>query len=104
MEVLLQDGHWIAKFSSRIQDNADRQRPQRANVAQSQDEGSNDFIFAFGKESNYSNKNLAWLIDSVATQHMSCSKRLMTNYKTIDPVNVHLADDGVCRRLGAVTQ
>ena len=36
-------GHWIAECSSRIRDNAYRQRPQRANVAHNQDENSNDF-------------------------------------------------------------
>ena len=34
-------GHWIAEFSSRIQDNADRQLPQCENVAHNQDENSN---------------------------------------------------------------
>uniref|UniRef100_A0AAV1UQ06 Integrase catalytic domain-containing protein n=1 Tax=Peronospora matthiolae TaxID=2874970 RepID=A0AAV1UQ06_9STRA len=31
---------------------------------------------------------------------MSFSKRFITNYKTIDPVNVHLADDGVVQAIG----
>ena len=32
---------------------------------------------------------------------MSFSKRFMTNYKTIDPVNVHLADEGVVQAIGS---
>ena len=32
---------------------------------------------------------------------MSFSKRFMTNYETIDPVNVHLADDGVVQATGS---
>ena len=40
-------------------------------------------------------------IDSGATQHMSYSKRFMTKYKTIDPVDVYLADDGVVEAIGS---
>ncbi|KAF1318429.1 Integrase catalytic core protein, partial [Globisporangium splendens] len=97
-------GHWIAECPSRIHDNADRQRPQRANVAHNQDEDSGDFLFAVGKGSKGSGdgaKNPTWLIDSGATQHMSYSKRFMINYKNIDPVDVHLADDGVVQAIGS---
>ncbi|KAF1332517.1 reverse transcriptase, partial [Globisporangium splendens] len=94
-------GHWIAECPSRIHDNADRQRPQRANVAHNQDEDSGDFLFAVGKGSGDGAKNSTWLIDSGATQHMSYSKRFMTKYKTIDPVDVHLADDGVVQAIGS---
>ncbi|KAF1332521.1 reverse transcriptase, partial [Globisporangium splendens] len=94
-------GHWIAECPSRIHDNADRQRPQRANVAHNQDEDSGDFLFAAGKGSGDDAKNSTWLIDSGATQHMSYSKRFMTKYKTIDPVDVHLADDGVVQAIGS---
>ncbi|KAF1332324.1 Integrase catalytic core protein, partial [Globisporangium splendens] len=94
-------GHWIAECPSRIHDNADRQRPQRANVAHNQDEDSGDFLFAVGKGSGDDAKNPTWLIDSGATQHMSYSKRFMTKYKTIDPVDVHLADDGVVQAIGS---
>ncbi|KAF1334706.1 Integrase catalytic core protein, partial [Globisporangium splendens] len=94
-------GHWIAECPSRIHDNANRQRPQRANVAHNQDEDSGDFLFAVGKGSGDGAKNPTWLIDSGATQHMSYSKRFMINYKNIDPVDVHLADDGVVQAIGS---
>jgi len=106
-------GHWIAEYPSRIHDNADRQRPQRANVAHNQDEDSDDYLFAagkvgkvgkvdkVGKGSSDGAKNPTWLIDSGATQHMSYSKRFMTKYKIIDPVDVHLADDGVVQAIGS---
>ena len=32
---------------------------------------------------------------------MSYSKEFMANYKTIDPVNVHLTDDGVVEAIGS---
>ena len=32
---------------------------------------------------------------------MSYSKRFMTKYKTIDPVDVYLADDGVVQAIGS---
>ncbi|KAF1328946.1 Gag-pol polyprotein, partial [Globisporangium splendens] len=73
-------GHWIAECPSRIHDNADRQ---------------------LGMGSGDGAKNPTWLIDSGATQHMSYSKRFMTKYKTIDPVDVHLADDGVVQAIGS---
>lgn len=34
-------------------------------------------------------------------QHMSFSKRIMINYKTIDPVDVHLAEDVVLQAIGS---
>ena len=88
-------GHWIAEFSSRIHHNADRQRPQRANVVRNQDGDSGDFLFSVDNVSSSQSKNTAWLIDSGATQHMPYSKEFMVDYKTIDPVIVHLEDDGV---------
>jgi transposase InsO family protein len=95
-------GHWIAECPSRIHDNADRQRPQRANVARNHHEDSCDYLFAVGKSSDDdAAKNPTWLIDSGATQHMSYSKQVMVNYKTIDPVDVHLADDGIVRAIGS---
>ena len=94
-------GHWVANCPSRAHDNTDRHRPQRANVAHNQDEDSSDFLFANDKESDDDSKNPTWLIDSGATQHMSYSKRFMTKYKTIDPVDVYLADDGVVQAIGS---
>uniref|UniRef100_H3H9M5 GAG-pre-integrase domain-containing protein n=1 Tax=Phytophthora ramorum TaxID=164328 RepID=H3H9M5_PHYRM len=41
-----------------------------------------------------------WLVDSGATQHMTSSKTYMRNYKTMAPVDVHLADDGVAQAVG----
>ncbi|KAG6619088.1 Copia proteinlike [Phytophthora cinnamomi] len=46
-----EQGHWIAKCPVRIRENAERQRPQRANVAQSEDD-SGGFLFSVGGGSN----------------------------------------------------
>ncbi|KAG6615844.1 gag-pol polyprotein [Phytophthora cinnamomi] len=91
--------HWIAKCPVRIRENAERQRPQRANVAQSEDD-SGDFLFSVGGGSNTTKSNEVWLVDSGATQHMTSSKKFMRNYKKISPVDVHLADDGVVQAIG----
>ncbi|CEG47180.1 Zinc finger, CCHC-type [Plasmopara halstedii] len=40
-------GHWIAKCPTRTRENAERQRPQRANVAQNDDD-SDDYLFSVG--------------------------------------------------------
>ena len=60
-------GHWIAECPSRIHENADRQRPQRANVVRNQDDDSGDFLFTVGNASSIESKNTVWLIDSGAT-------------------------------------
>ena len=41
-----------------------------------------------------------WLIDSGATQHMSHTKTFIINYKKIDSVSVHLADDDIVQAVG----
>lgn len=41
-----------------------------------------------------------WLIDSGATQHMTHSKTVLTGYRSIKPVKVHLADDGTVEAIG----
>ncbi|KAG4035915.1 hypothetical protein PC123_g28283 [Phytophthora cactorum] len=92
-------GHWIAKCPVRIRENAERQRPQRANVAQSEDD-SGDFLFSVGSNKDVSKSSGMWLVDSGATQHMTYSKEYMKNFKKITPVDVHLADDGVVQALG----
>ncbi|CAH0473643.1 unnamed protein product [Peronospora belbahrii] len=93
-------GHWIAECPSRIQDNNNnQQRSQRANVAR-EDEDAGDYLFSVGGGSS-AKSSIVWLIDSGATQHMTCSKKFMKNYKTFDPVNVHLADDGVVQAIGS---
>ncbi|KAJ8566600.1 hypothetical protein ON010_g6522 [Phytophthora cinnamomi] len=94
-----EQGHWIAKCPVRIRENAERQRPQRANVAQSEDD-SGDFLFSVGGGSNTTKSNEVWLVDSGATQHMTSSKKFMKNNKKISPVDVHLADDGVVQAIG----
>ena len=94
-------GHWIAECPSRIHDNGDRPRSQRANVAHNQDEDSGNFLFAVSNRSGDGTKNPTWLIDSGATQHMSYTNQFMTKYKTFDPVDVHLADDGVVQAVGS---
>ncbi|KAG6590647.1 Gag-Pol polyprotein [Phytophthora cinnamomi] len=94
-----EQGHWIAKCPVRIRENAERQRPQRANVAQSEDD-SGDFLFSVGGVAPTTKSNEVWLVDSGATQHMTSSKKFMRNYKKISPVDVHLADDGVVQAIG----
>ncbi|KAG6578271.1 Copia proteinlike [Phytophthora cinnamomi] len=94
-----EQGHWIAKCPVRIRENAERQRPQQANVAQSEDD-SGDFLFSVGGGSNTTKSNEVWLVDSGATQHMTSSKKFMRIYKKISPVDVHLADDGVVQAIG----
>ncbi|TMW61094.1 hypothetical protein Poli38472_014555 [Pythium oligandrum] len=92
-------GHWIAECPSRIQDNGNsRQRFQRANVVRDEDPG--EYLFSVGEVQDLNKSNSAWLIDSGATQHMAHSKVFMKNYKKIDPVDVHLADDGVVQAIG----
>ncbi|KAG3137143.1 hypothetical protein PC128_g25792 [Phytophthora cactorum] len=87
-----EQGHWIAKCPARIRENAERQRPQRANVAHSEDD-SRDYLFSVGGNTGVSKSSGVWLVDSGATQHM-------TYYKKISPVDVHLADDGVVQVVG----
>ncbi|KAG3230939.1 hypothetical protein PI124_g23964 [Phytophthora idaei] len=94
-----EQGHWIAKCPARIRENAERQRPQRANVAHSEDD-SGDYLFSVGGNTGVSKSTGVWLIDSGATQHMMYSFEYMKNYKMISPVDVHLADDGVVQAVG----
>ena len=89
-----EQGHWISKCPARIRENAERQRPQRANIAQSNDD-SGDYLFSVGEVACTAKSSYVWLVDSGATQHMTYSKEFMKNYKKILPVNVHLADDRV---------
>uniref|UniRef100_A0AAV1T8D3 Uncharacterized protein n=1 Tax=Peronospora matthiolae TaxID=2874970 RepID=A0AAV1T8D3_9STRA len=89
-------GHWIAECPSRIQEDADRHRYQRANIAQEPELG--DYLFSVGGGKTKS--SYMWLVDSGATQHMTSSKEFMRNYKDFGPVDVHLADDGVVQAIG----
>uniref|UniRef100_H3GZY1 CCHC-type domain-containing protein n=1 Tax=Phytophthora ramorum TaxID=164328 RepID=H3GZY1_PHYRM len=92
-------GHWIAECPSRVQNDAERYRSQRANVAQDE-EDSGDYLFSVGRTSSTAKPSDMWLIDSGATQHMTSSNKYMRNYKTMAPVDVHLADDGVVQAVG----
>ena len=89
-------GHWIAKCPVRIRENTERQRPQRANIAQVEDD-TGEFLFLVGD--SISKSSDVWLVDSGATQHMTSTKKFMKNYKEISPVDVHLADDGVVQAI-----
>ncbi|POM77524.1 LOW QUALITY PROTEIN: Copia proteinlike [Phytophthora palmivora] len=93
-----EQGHWIAKCPVRIRENAERQRPQRANVADD-DEDCGDYLFSVGGGTTKSSE--VWLVDSGATQHMTYSKECMKNYKKMTPMDVHLADDGVVQAVGS---
>uniref|UniRef100_H3H994 CCHC-type domain-containing protein n=1 Tax=Phytophthora ramorum TaxID=164328 RepID=H3H994_PHYRM len=85
-------GHWIAECPSRVQNDAERYRSQRANVAQDE-EDPGDYLFSVGRTSSAAKPSDMWLVDSGATQHMTSSKTYMRNYKKMAPVDVHLADD-----------
>uniref|UniRef100_A0AAV1T0V2 CCHC-type domain-containing protein n=1 Tax=Peronospora matthiolae TaxID=2874970 RepID=A0AAV1T0V2_9STRA len=89
-------GHWIAECPSRIQEDAGRQRFQRANIAQEEELG--DYLFSVGIGKTKS--SYMWLVDSGATQHMTSSKEFMRNYKDFGPVDVHLVDDGIVQAIG----
>uniref|UniRef100_A0AAV1U9F8 CCHC-type domain-containing protein n=1 Tax=Peronospora matthiolae TaxID=2874970 RepID=A0AAV1U9F8_9STRA len=91
-------GHWIAECPSRIQEDAGRQRFQRANIAQEEELG--DYLFSVGIGKTKS--SYMWLVDSGATQRMTISKKFMRNYKDFVPVDVHLADDELSRNLFSV--
>ena len=43
----------------------------------------------------------SWLTDSGVTQHMTCSKACLKNYRAIKPVQMHLADDGTVEAIGS---
>lgn len=60
------------------------------------DEDHDEYLFSVGEAQESS----VWLIDSGATQHMSHTKTFMRNYKKIDSVSVHLADDGIVQAVG----
>uniref|UniRef100_A0AAV1TZT4 CCHC-type domain-containing protein n=1 Tax=Peronospora matthiolae TaxID=2874970 RepID=A0AAV1TZT4_9STRA len=102
-------GHRVAECPSRIQENTERHRPQRsqdsgdryrsqrANVAQEEDSG--DYLFSIGETTSAKSSGI-WLVDSGATQHMTCSNKFMRNYKVFDAVDVHLADDGIVQAIG----
>uniref|UniRef100_A0AAV1UBA3 Retrovirus-related Pol polyprotein from transposon TNT 1-94-like beta-barrel domain-containing protein n=1 Tax=Peronospora matthiolae TaxID=2874970 RepID=A0AAV1UBA3_9STRA len=92
-----EQGHWIAKCLVKIRENAERQRSQRASVAQVK-EDSGEFLFsADGDNIKLSEE---WLVDLCATQHTTYSKEYMKNYQKISPVDVQLADDGVVQAVG----
>uniref|UniRef100_A0AAV1U7L6 CCHC-type domain-containing protein n=1 Tax=Peronospora matthiolae TaxID=2874970 RepID=A0AAV1U7L6_9STRA len=71
-----EQGHWIAKCPVRIRENAERQRSQRASVAQVE-EDSGDFLFSV--DGDHGKLSEEWLVDSGATQHMTYSKEYMKN-------------------------
>ena len=92
-------GHWIAKCPDRIWENVGRQRSQRANLAQSNDD-QGDYLLSVGEVACSAESRCVWLVDSGATQHMTFLKKFMKNYKNINPVDLHLADDGVVQAVG----
>ncbi|GMF61456.1 unnamed protein product [Phytophthora fragariaefolia] len=55
-------GHWIAECPSRDQNDAERHRLQRANVAQDE-EDSGDYLFSVGRTSSTAKSNDMWLVD-----------------------------------------
>ncbi|CEG41910.1 gag-pol polyprotein [Plasmopara halstedii] len=77
-------GHWIAECPSRVQNDTDRYRLQRANITQFED--SNNYLFSIGGSSDSVKANDVWLVDSGATQHMTSSNKFMRNYKAFSPV------------------
>ncbi|KAF1318445.1 Integrase catalytic core protein, partial [Globisporangium splendens] len=94
-------GHWIAECPTRNQENSDRRRQQHAHFARD-DTGfdDNDYLFMARDDVGGHADASIWLIDSGATQHMTCSKACLKNYRAIKPVQVHLADDGTVEAIG----
>ena len=105
-------GHWIAKCPIRLQElgNGDSRRNGHANLARddsrSNGHDDSDYLFmahvsAVGTESGSSQESSKiWLIDSGATQHMTHSKSVFSNFRSIKSVKVHLADDGIVEAIG----
>ncbi|CEG45461.1 Zinc finger, CCHC-type [Plasmopara halstedii] len=56
-------GHWIAKCPARIRENTERQRSQRANVAQSEDYSA-DYLFSVGGTKCVTKSSCVWPVDS----------------------------------------
>lgn len=103
-------GHWIAECPARNQDgpNGDRRRNVHVNLARDYTrptENDSDYLFmarggVVGDEDSAQGEGATWLIDSGATQHMTHSKTVLTNYRAIKSVKVHLADDGTVAAVG----
>ncbi|OWZ08979.1 Copia protein [Phytophthora megakarya] len=94
-----ENGHCIVKCPARIRENVERQKSQRASVAQAEEDGDG-YLFSVSGSKSASKSNGMWLVNSGATQHMTYSKEYMKNYKKVSPVDVHLADDGVVQAVG----
>ncbi|KAF1318440.1 Gag-pol polyprotein, partial [Globisporangium splendens] len=94
-------GHWIAECPTRNQENSDHRRQQHAHFARD-DTGfdDNDYLFMARDDVGGHADVSIWLIDSGATQHMTCSKACLKNCRAIKPVQVHLADDGTVEAIG----
>lgn len=80
------------------QDSSDRYRSQGVNVAQEDD--SSNYLFPISEETSVKSSDI-WLVDSGATQHMTCSKKFMRNYKVFDAGDVYLADDRIVQAIGS---
>ena len=85
-------GHWIAGCPARSQETHDRRHQQHAHIKR--DNNDNDYLFMARDNASGHADASSWLIDSGATQHMTCSKACLKNYRAIKRVRVHLADDG----------
>jgi len=51
----------------------------------------NNFLFMAGKNITTTRDSGVWFIDSGATQDMKSSKKFMSNFKIISPIDIHLA-------------
>ena len=91
-------GHWIAECPARSQETHDRRHQQHAHIER--DNNDNDYLFTARDNASGHADASSWLIDAGATQHMTCSKACLKNYRTIKPVQVHLADDGTVEAIG----
>uniref|UniRef100_A0AAV1TIF2 Retrovirus-related Pol polyprotein from transposon TNT 1-94-like beta-barrel domain-containing protein n=1 Tax=Peronospora matthiolae TaxID=2874970 RepID=A0AAV1TIF2_9STRA len=80
-----------------IRENAERQRSQRASVAQVDEDSG---VFLFSVDGDNIKLSEEWLVDSGATQHMTYSTEYVKNYQKISPVDVRLADDRVIQAVG----
>ena len=57
-----EQGHWIAKCPVRLLEHVERQRPQRANIAQVEDD-SDDFLFSVVRDARTTKSSCVWLVD-----------------------------------------
>ena len=99
-----ESGHWIKECPKRMKENIEKQKVQSANIANGnkshEENGKNHYLFMAKKSIAQKSNDQVWYIDSGATQHMTSSKKFMSNYKNISPIDIHLADQRIVSAIG----